>query len=43
MTEAINFRRIFLIALIASVAISAVLGIGVILLGKIERLRSVLV
>ncbi|HQU93993.1 MAG TPA: bZIP transcription factor [Pyrinomonadaceae bacterium] len=34
MTEAINFRRIFLIALIASVAISAVLGIGVILLGN---------
>ena len=34
MTEAINFRRIFLIALIASVAISALLGIGVILLGN---------
>jgi len=33
MTENINFRRIFLIALIASVAISALLGIGVILLG----------
>jgi hypothetical protein len=33
MTENINFRRIFLISLIASVAISALLGIGVILLG----------
>lgn len=34
MTKSINLRRIFLIALIASVAISALLGIGVILLGN---------
>jgi hypothetical protein len=34
MSESMNLRRIFLIALIASVSISALLGIGVILLGN---------
>jgi hypothetical protein len=34
MTESVNVRRIFLISLIASVSISALLGIGVILLGN---------
>ena len=40
MTNPINIRRIFLIALIASVSISALLGIGVILLGNFGYIEA---